>query len=206
MSHVGAVTVVGTNNSTEAPPAATRVAAVVSSLMGVTGMLYWVPALAGASPAGSVGEHPVAFIQRVLSVAQNQYTPEMKVIIPIMGAVFTLASALQIPGGIGTLLGRRWAMLLLRTVAYAKVAMYIASGLLLGLAIFSSVEANRPSWTFAAINWVAGLAMIGIYYWIILAINAALARGQSDSASDDLVEDDSPISADFHPDTSRPRF
>jgi hypothetical protein len=206
MSHVEAVTVVGTDNSTQPPPPATRVAAVVSSLMGVTGMLYWVPALAGVSPSDTTGEHPVAFIQRVLSVAQHQYTPEMKVIIPIMGAVFTLASALQIPGGIGTLLGQRWAMLLLRTVAYAKVAMYIASGLLLGLAIFSSVEANRPSWTFAAINWVAGLSMIGIYYWIILAINTALARGQADSAADDLADDDAPPPADFYPDAPRPRY
>jgi len=205
MSQVGAVTVIATDNSTDTPPVATRVAAVVSSLMGVTGMLYWVPALAGVAPSGSTGEHPVAAIQRVLSVAQHQYTPEMKVIVPIMGAVFTLASALQIPGGIGTLLGRRWALLLLRTVAYAKVSMYLTSGLLLGLAIFSSVEANRPSWTFAAASWVAGFVLIGIYYWIIVAINQALARGQTD-ASDDLADDEPPPPTDFYADGSRSRF
>ncbi|MCC2671004.1 MAG: hypothetical protein K0Q72_3475, partial [Armatimonadetes bacterium] len=64
---------------------------------------------------------------------------------------------------------------------------YIAAGLLLGLAIFSSVEATRPSWTFAALNWLAGLLMIGIYYWIILAINSSLAGGDPEA---DLTDDE----------------
>lgn len=205
MSQVGAVTAPGTEIKSEPLPAATRVAAVVSTIMGCTGVAYWVPALSGGAPSGQSAEHPVAFIQRVVSVAQQQYTPEMSVVIPIMGAVFTVASALQIPGGVGTLLARRWAMLLLRTIAYAKVAMYIAAGLLLGLAIFSSVEANRPSWTFAAANWVAGLAMIGIYYWIIVAMNSALRRGEPEPL-EDLADDEPVPTAESYGDRNMPRF
>lgn len=189
MSQVGAVTAPGNDNQREGVPTATRVAAGVSIILGCTGVAYWAPALAGAMPPGAAGDHPVAFIQRVVSVAQQQYTPAMSAIVPFLGLAFSLASALQIPGGIGTLLGRRWGMLLLRTIAWAKVAMYVAAGLLLGLAIFSSVEADRPSWTFAALNWVAGLAMIGIYYWIIIAMNAALRLGEPEPL-DDLPDDD----------------
>ena len=160
----------------------------VSLVLGFTGLAFWVPALSGASPGGG-GTHPVAIIQRVCSLALEQYTPQMGVVIPVLGALFSLASALQIPGAIGALRGRSWGMLLLRAIGYTKVASYIAAGLLLGLALFSSVEANRPSWTFAAVNWIASLAMIGVYYWIIVAMNKALHAGDQEALLDLLEEE-----------------
>lgn len=201
MSQIGTVTTLGAENPSDKTPAPTRAAAILSFLMGFTGLAYWVPALFGASPAGAGGDHPVAFIQRVASMALEQYTPGMSIVIPILGALFSIASALQIPGGLGTLTGRRWAMLLLRAVAYTKVALYVAAGLLLGLAIFSSVEANRPSWNFAVANWIASLAMIGIYYWIILAINAALSADDPEAAIDYPEEEPLPTRDPF---TDRP--
>jgi hypothetical protein len=189
MSQIGTVTAFRAENVTEVVPGPTRAAAIVSFVLGFTGLAFWIPALFGAS-AGE-GTHPVAIIQRVCSLALEQYTPQMGIVIPVLGALFSLASALQIPGAVGTLRGRAWGMLLLRAVGYTKVASYIAAGLLLGLALFSSVEANRPSWTFAAINWIASLAMIGVYYWIIVAMNKALHAGDQEALLD-LQDDDLP--------------
>lgn len=159
-------------------------------MLGFTGVAFWIPALSGASPANG-GTHPVAIIQRVCSMALEQYTPQMGIVIPVLGVLFSVASALQIPGAVGTLMGRRWGMLLLRGIGYTKVASYIAAGLLLGLALFSSVEANRPTWTFAAINWLASIAMIGVYYWIIVAMNRVLHAGEPDALLD-LQDEDLP--------------
>lgn len=190
MSQVGTVTAPRAENPSVVVPGATRAAAVVSFVLGFTGMAFWVPALSGASPADSA-THPVAIIQRVCSLALEQYTPQMGVVIPILGVIFSLASALQIPGAVAALLNRPWGMLLLRGIGYTKVASYIAAGLLLGLALFSSVEATRPSWTFAAINWLASLSMIGVYYWIILAMNKALHAGEPEALLD-LQDEDLP--------------
>lgn len=189
MSQIGTVTSFRAENGTEVVPGPTRAAAIVSFVLGFTGLAFWIPALSGA--ATGEGTHPVAIIQRVCSLALEQYTPQMGIVIPVLGALFSLASALQIPGAVGALRGRAWGMLLLRAVGYTKVASYIAAGLLLGLALFSSVEANRPSWTFAAINWIASLAMIGVYYWIIVAMNKALHAGDQEALLD-LQDDDLP--------------
>lgn len=165
----------------------------VSFVMGFTALIYWVPALFGSPTQGASG-HPLAFIQRVTSMAREQYTPPMVIVVPILGALFTLVSLLQIPAALGSLRSREPALHLLRAVAYAKVALYIATGLLLGLAIFSSVRAGDPSWTFSAVNWVANLAMIGIYYWIILTVGAFLRarRRERGPLTDELSEDEGP--------------
>ena len=159
--------------------------------MGFTALIYWVPALFGA-PTQSADAHPMAFIQRVTSMAREQYTPPMVILVPVLGALFTLASLLQIPAALASLAQHEWALLLLRGVAYAKVALYIATGLLLGLAIFSSAQAGDASWTFSAVNWVANLAMIGIYYWIIVAVSAELRsqRRRRDPLLDEFADDE----------------
>jgi len=190
MSQTGTVTAFRAENASQVVPGPTRAAAIASFVLGFTGVAFWVPALFGASPA-SEGTHPVAIIQRVCSMALEQYTPQMGIVIPVLGALFSLASALQIPGALGALAGRAWGLLLLRAIGYTKVASYIAAGLLLGLALFSSVEATRPSWTFAAINWLASLVMIGVYYWIIVAMNKALHAGDQDALLD-LQEEELP--------------
>jgi hypothetical protein len=183
------VTVSSDENRSEQLPKGTKVAAVVSTVMGCTGIAYWIPALAGAPPSPGGSEHPLALLQPVLNLAKEQYPEKLQPIIPLLGVLFTLASVLQIPGGLGSLSGRRWAMLLLRTIAYAKVALYITSGLLLGLAIFSNVETNRPTWTYAAWSWVGGFVLIAIYYGIILVMNRALI---GDNTEEPEEEDEEP--------------
>jgi hypothetical protein len=151
-------------------PVSGRVAAAASLVLGFTGVMYWIPALFGGQPSSAADSHPVAFIQRVASMAQDQYTPQMGILIPILGVLFTLASAAQIPAALGALTGRDWGRVVLRAVAYTKVGLYVTSGLLLGLAIFSSVRPADPRWNFLAGHWLANLAMIGVYYWVVVAL------------------------------------
>ena len=155
-----------------------RIAAPVCFMLGFTGLAYWVPALFGV-PQHTAQEHSMAIIQQVLSMAEQQYIPQMRFVGPTLGGLFTLASLLQIPSAVGTFLRREGAMRLLRGIAYCKVALYIASGLLLGLAIFSSPAAGRP-WTVAVENWLANLAMIAFYYWVVVAVNQALSHRSTD--------------------------
>ena len=151
-------------------PVSARVAIGISLVMGFTGVAFWIPALFGpASGAAQATDHPAAIIQRVASLALQQYTPSMQWLIPILGGVFSLASCAQIVAALGALGGRGWGPMLLRSVAYCKIGLYVASGLLLGLAIFS-VQSGNPSWGFSVANWVANLAMIAIYYWIARAM------------------------------------
>jgi hypothetical protein len=170
-------------------PGAQRTAAIVSAVLGVTGIAYWLPALFVTLPRGTPN-HPsaVPFIQRVASMALEQYTPNMGPVVPILGALFCLASAVQIPAGIGAALGRPSAVAALRAVGYTKIGLYVTSGLLLGLAIFSSVRAGDPSWSFSAVNWVANLGMIGVYSWIVRALGPALAP--DDILTDDAVDEE----------------
>lgn len=160
-------------------PFSLRLAAAVTLVLGFTGLMFWIPALFGAQPDVPPGQdHPVAFAQRVASLAVKQYTPNMGLLVPILGGLFSLASLLQIPAAVGSFARQRWALLLLRTVAYTKVSLYILSGLLVGLAIFSSVQAGDPSWTFSAIAWCLNLVMIGLYYWVIVVSSAAFSAGE----------------------------
>ena len=160
-------------------PVTARAAAIAACVLGCTGLIYWVPALWGAAPGLELSPRPIAIIQRVASLALEQYTAPMKVIVPILGVLGSVASALQIPAAIGTLRRRESAMALLRGLAYAKVALYVAAGLLLGLALFSSVQPNRP-WTLAALNWLAVFVMIAFYYWVARVMSVALARFRRD--------------------------
>ena len=165
-------------------PAETRVASVVSLVLGITALIYWVPALI-APPSGEVSYHPVAFVQRVASMALEQYTPNMRPVVPVLGGLFSLASVVQIPAALGSLVGHPRFMAYLRGVAYSKIGLYVMSGLLLGLAIFSSIRAGDPSWTFSAANWLANLAMIGVYYWIAMA----LVPGEDEPAGEQAGEE-----------------
>lgn len=155
-------------------PGAARAAAIAACVLGCTGLIYWVPALWGAAPGLELSPRPIAIIQRVASLALEQYTAPMKVIVPMLGLLGSVASALQIPAAIGTLQRREGAMALLRGLAYAKVALYVAAGLLLGLALFSAVQPNRP-WTLAALNWLAIFVMIAFYSWVARTISRALS-------------------------------
>lgn len=152
-----------------------RIAAFLSVVMGITGVVYWVPALLDWDRASiEPGGHPVAFIQRVVDMAAQQFTPGMIWIVPFLGALFTVASLLQIPAGIAGGLGRVQGIVLLRVVAYAKLAMFIGCFLLLGLALFSNVDPGDPRWRFSALNWIANLGMIALYGWFIRVLSQAL--------------------------------
>jgi hypothetical protein len=169
-----AMSEISLKESANGRPGAQRAAAIVSAVLGITGLAYWLPALFLSSGSPS-NPSSVPFIQRVVSMAREQYTPNMGPVVPILGALFCLASALQIPAGIGAALERPSAVAVLRAVGFTKIGLYVTSGLLLGLAIFSSVRAGDPSWSFSAVNWVANLGMIGVYYWIVRALGPVLS-------------------------------
>lgn len=142
----------------------------MSLVMGFTGLAFWIPALFGPAPeVAPATDNAAAIIQRVASLALQQYTPAMRWLIPLLGGVFSLASCVQIVAALGALGRFGWGPVLLRSVAYCKIGLYVVSGLLLGLAIFS-VQPGNPSWGFSAANWVANLVMIAIYYWIARAM------------------------------------
>lgn len=155
--------------SSTSPLSSQRKAAIASLLLGFAGLVYWVPAI--SDPMKPVGGSPT-IVHRVASMALEQYPPAMRPAVPILGALFCLASLLQIPAAASALLRRPPALGWLRALSYCKLALYITSGLLLGLAVFSSIPAGPPSWLFSGANWLANLAMVGIYYWIIASLQA----------------------------------
>jgi hypothetical protein len=171
--------------------AALRVTAGLSFALGILGVLFWVPSLFVSTPAPA-GFDLVSFSHSVANVAVQQYTPNMRWVVPILGGLVTLASVAQIPAAIGAWMGRESWLLVLRVVAYLKAALFITSGLLLGLALFSSVAPHDQPWTFALSSWLIIVGMVAIYFWMIGVINHTLAamHRESDRFSDDPDEDD----------------
>jgi hypothetical protein len=144
-----------------------RVAAGVSFLLGIAGIAYWGPALLGA-PAGKWDDtHPAAYIQRVTALALEQYPPQMRAVVPVLGFLFCAASVLQIGVALLVLGGSEPALPWLRGISYAKQSFFIASALLLGLAVFSANGAGQPAWWFSAGHWLASLLMIAVYHAIL---------------------------------------
>jgi hypothetical protein len=166
-----------------------RTAAVVCFFLGFAGLTYWIPAL-GGTPATIPPEsqHPLSIIQRVAILTLSQYTSNMSGILPILGGFFCVASSLQIPAAIGALIRRSWGLPMLRVVVYTKLSLYILSGLLLGLALFSRVQAGDPSWKFSAINWVADLGMVAIYCWLVSSLIERPPAENVVEAEDDEAE------------------
>jgi hypothetical protein len=170
-----------------------RMMAGVSFALGIVGVLFWIPVL--FSPEADLPVHgSIGFIQFVANVAAQQYTPNMRSVVPILGILVTLASAVQVPASIGAFMGKEWWLGVLRVVAYAKVVLFITSGLLLGLAVFSSVTPQEQRWTLALSGWLILLVMTGAYYWMIGVINSSLNGGHREpehySEDDDEDEED----------------
>lgn len=172
-----------------------RGVAVVSLILGLSGALFWVPAL--FLPRPEVVTHDwMTFIQRVANVALQQYTPNMRPVVPVLGALFTVVSVFQVFAAAGAWSGQDRALAILRIVSYAKIGLFVISALLLGLAVFSSVDRENPPWTLTASSWVATLVFVGIYYSMIRAINRILGdnldpdAGVEESDEDDLEDDD----------------
>lgn len=166
-----------TDLTRDKPAAATtplaRLIAVVSFVLAVSGVLFWVPALF-LPPPQAVSHDWITFIQRVANVALQQYTPNMRAVVPVLGALFTLVSLVQIPASVGAWIGHSRALSILRIIAYVKIGLFVTSCLLLGLAVFSVMDPANPPWTLTAASWVSSFLFIGIYVWMIRAINGIL--------------------------------
>jgi hypothetical protein len=149
-----------------------RWVALAAFLLSLSGVLSWTPSL--FLPPSDLTHDPLTFVLRVGHLALQQYTPNMRGVLPVLGALFTGISLVQMAAALGAWMGRANALSLLRTIAYLKIGLFVAAVLLLGLALFSSVNPRNPPWNFAAATWVASFAFIGAYVLIIRAINRIL--------------------------------
>lgn len=173
------------------PTSLSRLVAVVSLLLSVSGVLFWVPTL--FLPPPQVETHAwITFIQRVANVALQQYTPNMRAVVPVLGALFTLVSIIQIPASFGAWMAQERSLSLLRIIGYIKIGLFVTSCLLLGLAVFSSVDPSNPPWTLTASSWASSFLFIAIYVWMIRAINRLLGDPMDPAtlAEEDEEEDD----------------
>lgn len=144
----------------------------VAILLAISAFVSWGPSL--FIPPSDFSHDPMMFVLRVANLALQQYTPNMRAVVPALGALFTGISALQLVAGCMALGGRVEALSALRAIAYVKVGCFAAAVLLLGLALFSHVDPRNQPWNLAAATWVASFAFIGAYLLIIRAINRVL--------------------------------
>lgn len=166
-----------------------RIVAVLSMLLSLSGVLFWVPTL--FLPPPQVVTHDwVTFIQRVANVALQQYTPNMRAVVPVLGALFTVVSLIQIPASFGAWFGQRRSLEMLRIIGYVKIGLFVTSALLLGLAVFSSMGTHDSPWTLIASSWLSSFFFIGLYVWMIRAINGILGDHLDPAAIADDEEED----------------
>lgn len=162
----------------------------VAIILAVSAFVSWGPSL--FIPPSDFSHDPMMFVLRVANLALQQYTPNMRAVVPALGVIFTGISAVQFVAGCMALLGRLGSLAVLRAIAYVKLGCFAAAVLLLGLALFSHVDPRNPPWNLAAATWVASFAFIGAYLLIIRAINRVLGDPLDPGflADDELSEDE----------------
>jgi hypothetical protein len=162
----------------------------VAVILAVSAFVSWGPSL--FIPPSDFSHDPLMFVLRVANLALQQYTPNMRAVVPALGALFMGISALQLVAGCMALFGRVEALSALRGIAYVKVGCFAAAVLLLGLALFSHVDPRNQPWNLAAATWVASFAFIGAYLLIIRAINRVLGDPLDPgfAADDDALDEE----------------